>query len=409
MSPQHTARADVAIIGSGIAGLWLAHRLHRAGRTVVMLESRRIGSGQTVASQGIIHGGTKYALTNRITGASESISAMPARWRAALGAGGEVDLTGANLLSDCQHLWSHRSVPARIATFFAASVMRNRVSSLPRERHPSLLAHRDFAGSVYRIDELVFDVPSVLARLAAAPGVRILKVDGASLGVDAASPAVQCACTQDGAARDLRLEADVIVCTAGAGAAPLLERLGERGPVMQRRPLHMVLARGPIEHAMYGHCLGAGPRPRITITSHDWDGDPSRRVWYLGGELAEAGVERTREQQVRAARDEVAALLPWIDTSRWEWDAFKIDRAEGAQQGHTRPDGPVIHQAQRWLFAWPTKLAFAPLLADQLIDRIVQLAPHAATSDLAALERWPTPELALPPWKEERTWQSFDP
>lgn len=79
MSDSFDATVDVVIIGAGVAGLWLALRLERAGRSVALLEAHAAGAGQTAASQGIIHGGTKYALTNRLTGASESIRAMPAR------------------------------------------------------------------------------------------------------------------------------------------------------------------------------------------------------------------------------------------------------------------------------------------------------------------------------------------
>ena len=48
---------DVVIFGGGAAGLWTLDELHRAGRSVVLLESGDLGAGQTIASQGIIHGG----------------------------------------------------------------------------------------------------------------------------------------------------------------------------------------------------------------------------------------------------------------------------------------------------------------------------------------------------------------
>ena len=48
---------EVVIFGGGIAGLWLLDELHRAGMTTLLLEAHELGSGQTIASQGIIHGG----------------------------------------------------------------------------------------------------------------------------------------------------------------------------------------------------------------------------------------------------------------------------------------------------------------------------------------------------------------
>ena len=60
---------------------------------------------------------------------------------------------------------------------------------------------------------------------------------------------------------------------------------------MQRRPLKMVIVRGGLQDMVYAHCMGASVNPRVTITSHyDKHGDI---VWYLGGQLAEDGVNRS--------------------------------------------------------------------------------------------------------------------
>ena len=61
--------SDIIIFGGGIAGLWLLGRLREAGYSALLLESRALGGVQTSASQGIVHGGTKYALTGKLTGA----------------------------------------------------------------------------------------------------------------------------------------------------------------------------------------------------------------------------------------------------------------------------------------------------------------------------------------------------
>jgi len=57
---QHSMSCDVAIIGGGIAGLWLLNRLMNSGYNAILFESKALGSDQTVASQGMIHGGIKY-------------------------------------------------------------------------------------------------------------------------------------------------------------------------------------------------------------------------------------------------------------------------------------------------------------------------------------------------------------
>jgi glycerol-3-phosphate dehydrogenase len=91
---------DVLIVGAGVAGLWLNARLRRQGFSTVLVESASLGGGQSVKSQGIIHGGAKYALHGALTGASEAIADMPRRWREALAGNGELDLSGVRLLSE---------------------------------------------------------------------------------------------------------------------------------------------------------------------------------------------------------------------------------------------------------------------------------------------------------------------
>ena len=59
---SNTLSTDVVIIGAGIAGLWLHHRLNKMGFHALLLENKSIGNAQTLSSQGIIHGGSKYAL-----------------------------------------------------------------------------------------------------------------------------------------------------------------------------------------------------------------------------------------------------------------------------------------------------------------------------------------------------------
>ncbi|WP_323150307.1 FAD-dependent oxidoreductase, partial [Pseudomonas oryzihabitans] len=58
---------DILIVGGGVAGLWLNARLRRAGYATVLVETGALGGGQSGKSQGIIHGGTKYALTGMLT------------------------------------------------------------------------------------------------------------------------------------------------------------------------------------------------------------------------------------------------------------------------------------------------------------------------------------------------------
>ena len=135
------------------------------------------------------------------------------------------------------------------------------------------------------------------------------------------------------------------------------------------------------------------------MTSHYDAG--GRLVWYLGGGLAEEGVQRDRHEQIRAARRELAALLPWVDWSQVEFATFTVQRAEAHQPQGARPAEPGIIHDGRVLAAWPTKLALAPLLAERIEEILRTLGAQPHSADLQPLADWPRPTIAVSPWDQE--------
>ncbi|MBI6953497.1 glycerol-3-phosphate dehydrogenase [Pseudomonas sp. TE6288] len=381
---------DVLIVGAGVAGLWLNARLRRLGYSTVLVERASLGGEQTIKSQGIIHGGTKYALHGALTGASEAIADMPRRWREALAGNGELDLSGTRLLSDAHYLWSPGTLAGNLTSFFASKAVRGRVDQVKGEQLPPALQDRAFKGKVYRLAELVIDVPSLLANLAQLAGDSLLageRIEPLRDGEELAGLVVD----------DREIRAQRIVLSAGGGTEGLLHALGLNQPAMQRRPLHMVLAKGPNLKPLYAHCLGGGPKPRITVTTHP--AADGQWVWYLGGDIAEAdGVAREPAAQIAAAQKEVASLLPWVDQSLVRWATLRVDRAEPAQSGLVRPDNAFLADQQRLLVGWPTKLALAPDFADRVLASFERDGVRPASQpDLADL---PRPPLALPAWEQ---------
>ncbi|MBX9764953.1 MAG: FAD-dependent oxidoreductase [Pseudomonadaceae bacterium] len=381
---------DVLIVGGGIAGLWLNARLRRQGFATLLVESAQLGGGQSVKSQGIIHGGAKYALHGALTGASEAIADMPRRWREALAGNGELDLTGVRLLSDAHYLWSPGSLAGNITSFFASKAVRGRVDQVKGEHLPPALQHPKFKGKVYRLAELVLDVPSLIKRLSelagdgllAAERIEPLHEQGELVGL-----------VVDG--REIR--AQRIILSAGRGNAELLSALGLTQPAQQLRPLHMALVKGPTLKPLYAHCLGGGPKPRVTITTHP--AADGQWVWYLGGDLAEAdGVARDEAAQIKAAQKELSELLPWVDLSAAQWATLRVERAEPAQSGLVRPDNAFLHEQGALMVGWPTKLALAPDFADRVLAALNRdgIQPHAH----AALPALPRPSVATAAWEE---------
>jgi glycerol-3-phosphate dehydrogenase len=381
---------DVLIVGGGVAGLWLSARLRQAGYATVLVETGLLGGGQSMKSQGIIHGGAKYALHGALTGASEAIADMPRRWREAIDGTGELDLSGVRLLSDAHYLWSPGTLAGNLTSFFASKAVRGRVDAVKGADLPPALQHPKFKGKVYRLAELVLDVPSLIQRLAelskggllAAKNIEPLREGETLVGLRV-----------DG----YEIRAQRIVLSAGGGNACLLSALGLAQPSQQTRPLHMVMAKGPALKPLYAHCLGGGPKPRVTVTSHP--APDGQWVWYLGGDLAEAeGVARTPEAQIEAAKKEMQALLPWVDQSQTHWATLRVDRAEPSQGSLARPDNAFLADQGSLLVGWPTKLALAPDFADRVLSALkrdnIQPAVHPA---LPAL---PEPTIARPAWEQ---------
>ena len=383
-TPLHT---DICILGGGIAGLWLNARLRQQGFSTLLIESNALGGGQSSKSQGIIHGGTKYALHGKLTTAAEAIAEMPARWRACLDGKGELDLQGVRVLSAHHYLWSPGNLISNLAGFFASKALRGRVDSIKGKELPAAFANPAFKGKVYRLGELVLDVPDVVRRLAEL-GAGSLISGSAQLAGDSQSGITGLQVNGQ------NIIAQRYILAAGEGNEALLKMAEINQPAMQRRPLQMVLVKGPALPPIYAHCLGASPKPRITITTHPCaDG---QWCWYLGGDLAEQGTDMNADALIVQAQRELAELLPWVDLSGCQWATLPVTRAEPAQSGLVRPDNAYVQALGNALVCWPTKLALAPDLSDQALAELRHqaLQPQYAQP----LVTMPTPAVAPPVW-----------
>lgn len=391
---------DIAIIGGGIAGLWLINRLHNAGYQCALFESRALGSEQSVASQGMIHGGIKYTLSGALTGASEAIADMPAHWQDCLAGCGDVDLRGASVLSDHFYMWSTASVTSKLTTFFASKATRGRVDKVKAETRPPLFQQPGFKGQLYKLVDIVLDVPSVLQTLAnnVAGRTFLLPPEQAHWHKDEQGNCQLRISTPDG---DIQVQAKQFIFTAGQGNAALLQQLGETAPAMQVRPLQQVMVKLDQPYRFYGHCLGADKTPRLTISSHPCrDG---RWVWYLGGSLAEQGVNAEPKALIQQARRELSELMPWLDLSTARWATLPVNRAEPRQKNLVRPDKAFIGQAEHCrnlLVGWPTKLTLAPNLATETLEWLQQqqILPGNQPADLSLLNGLAQASVAVSPW-----------
>ncbi|WP_374632587.1 FAD-dependent oxidoreductase [Ferrovibrio sp.] len=384
---------DVAIIGGGVAGLWILNLLCKQGRSAMLFESDAIGGGQSIASQGIIHGGLKYALDLKLGQASAALADMPGLWRDCLQGKGAIDLRGCRIAAEHHLFWVRKSLTSRIAGFFGARMLRGRVDALESAEWPSVLRDPEHVGAVYRLDEIVLDVPSLLRALAEPWRDHIRQVPGDfTLERDAAGNVVA---LRYGDGRFV--QAKQFVFTAGAGNAQALRQLGQPADAAQTRPLHMLLMRDA-PGLLHAHCFDSSDKPRVTVTSHHL-GDEI--VWYVGGQIAENGVMQDEAALIATAKAEFSSLLPGLDLSRCRYAGWQVDRAEGATETGAKPDGPVFRRHGNVFVAWPTKLALAPRLADAII---AELPPAKASPLPAYYSNWPQAPYAQPVW-ERVTWR----
>lgn len=375
-------RLDAVVIGGGVCGLWTLARLSRAGLAVALVERTALGHGQTIESQGIIHGGVKYALGGAASAASRSIAEMPGIWRACLAGKGELDLSAAEVLSESCTLWTARGIGSRVMGLAASKAIRVKPRSLTPTEAPEAFRSAPRGIDLYELPEPVLEPRSMLEALAAASDAPILLGEPTIEGDRV---------TVSHAGRSLAIEANRIVLCAGGGNEALLG--GDPEIRMQRRPLHMVMARGRLP-MLFGHCVGLSSKPLATITSQKMAGET---VWWIGGQIAEDGVTQRPADLIERTRQELARLVPWVDLAGAALATSRIDRAEGLTADGSRPDAPVIREAGPLIACWPTKLAFAPAVAER-VHQIVG-TPSASPARLPA--DWPRPPVAMLPWERE--------
>lgn len=386
---------DIVILGGGIAGLWLLNRLRNAGYSAVLLENAALGNGQTIASQGMIHGGMKYALGGALTSASEAIADMPAHWQMCLQGRGDVDLRGTRLLSDSYYMWPRNSVRSRLTAFLGSKMVSTKATAVEAADTPEFFRGH-LNGPLYRLHDIVLDVPSLLDTLGQRchdfiyhTGSHTLRFEqdasGMILGLHVGN--------------GLELRAQRFICTAGEGNETLLQSLKPPGVAMQKRPLQMVVVKHQFRNPVYVHCVADQftATPELTITTHPChDGS---YAWYLGGELAEQGAKLDKPTQLANAKAKLTELFPWCDFSGAQFLGFYINRAEARQPDGKRPDRDSVLTHSNMLFCWPTKLTLAPVLANSVFSTLQAQGVMPQVRTARTLPGLAYPGIAQPPWE----------
>ncbi len=146
--------------------------------------------------------------------------------------------------------------------------------------------------------------------------------------------------------------------------------------------------------------LAAAALCAFAVSSH---AEPLRTCFLYSNPIGESGW--TYQQEL--ARKELQAVFPHIDWTDKQWATWAGDRAEPYDDSGHLPPGPFVQQRGRVMVAWPTKLTFAPALADRMMDKLrerkimpeYKTEPPADTFAAADVGRYPW-ETAL--WRKLR-------
>ncbi len=395
--PKAIIPMDCVIFGGGVAGLFTLHSCIASGMHTLLLESNSLGSGQTIESQGIIHGGLKYAITGGGSPSATAIRDMPLVWRRCLAGESEPNLNNVSMRSEYCHIWRTESLRSKLGWLAAKHALRIKPQLLEDYEVPEVLKH--VHGTVARLDEQVIEPRSLLEVLSHDLDEYVLQtVDG---GVEISKLEdgwlVQILNPKTGAPLDLFTPK--LVLTAGKGNHKLRDTLGLTPNKTQERPLHMLMLRGSNLPAINGHCID-GSKTRVTITStQDY---AERTVWQVGGQLSEEGVHKTPEELMQFALKEIVEVLPNLNLDQIEYLTYKSTRAECTNNG-SRPTDISILEEDNVLTCWPTKLAFAPRLANEIVSRLSHQTTDS-TKEQPTFSDWPTPQVALTPWETDQQW-----
>lgn len=374
---------DIVIFGAGIAGLWAFHRFKAMGYDALLIEREAIGGGQTIASQGIIHSGLKYAFAGKINTLAQSISAMPDLWRTALNGEGDVDLSTARYNAQSQYLLIPKGFMGGLIKLVTKQALGNNVHEVSKAEWPEEIRDSGFKGTVVFMDEPVLDIPSVLRSLADPYKGSIRAIDSDRDPFEFLA--------------EHNIEPGHIIFTGAASNAQIASKAQhDKGLQTQARPLLMGFLK-PAPYALYAHLVGSSDKPVATITTHKTlDGE---LVWYLGGGVAERGKDSDPKEVYEATIKGFKKYLPNVDLSAVKWAVLPIDRIEGKSDiDGWMPDTPTIHSHGNVHYCWPTKLTFAPLLSDRLLEKVGD--PSHAQTDWSFL---PEVDYTHTPW-DTATW-----
>lgn len=387
---------DFLVFGAGVAGMWLFNDLSARGYDVALIESNTLGGVQTLGSQGMIHGGQKYTLTGHVDDVAKNVAQMPGLWQECLTGKGLIDLSCVEVLAPAQVMWPDNKLMAGAASFAAAKSVNAETETLSSEALPDVLKLHNIKTG-YLLSEVVMDTKSLTHALTDKTRDHIHKARLADIVMN--DRGIDHVLLEEGG-RVISVNAKKYLFACGKGNEGIVDKFGAMEQVTQRRPLRQVMVKS-LPYPLFGHCVTTSPKPRVTVTSYD-DGQGGY-IWYLGGGVAEKGVDMDEDEHIAFADKEMRDLFPQLDWDTVLWSSWDVDRAEAYDpQGHL-PPGPQIKEYGDAIVVWPSKMTFAPALSVYMARWLDQWALAPAEKRGESLP-FKAPPVGLYPW-EHTEWQ----
>jgi len=371
MSTHAAAGAvDVAIIGAGIAGLWLARNLSHLGLSVLLVDrEHEVGSGSTTRNEGWLHRGTYF-----LASIAETPLAMRVAEQVAYGYHAIWSLypevldqlprsyaftRSADLASKATCRWSNAGVP------FEEVSRQSLIDLEPRLTPPS-------DAVVFGVEDASIDTSRLCARLlqdALSRGMRL------ELGVQI-ERLEECSVVFQSAAGRYRVEAKWVIHATGYGMRESLETVAGIDLPIRLWKSHLL----DFPRLFTRNVFSIDPRG-INVFHHD--------KWSIVGLNTETGrcpLERPEFQTDAAVVDEILTgvnlLVRDVELSTYQSRAcVKVDRFRDQRLPQLDADWGFLGANQIWVL--PGKLTAAPYVAREISNAIY----HGSTSRTPVAQR----------------------
>ncbi|MEK7116054.1 MAG: FAD-dependent oxidoreductase [Patescibacteria group bacterium] len=377
---------DVVVFGGGVAGLWLLDELRRAGIQAILLETRALGSGQTIASQGILHGGVKHLLVGRSGNFVDALKEAPRVWRDCLDGRREPDLHAVRRRADHCVMWTTRSLTSFFGAFGARVGLRAAVRRIAEEEWP--LPFAGSSGNAFRIEEQVIDPASLLEAFAERNRSHLIHAGPVRFICSAAGQVSGVIVNHPNGSMTIEIRPRAVVLAAGEGNVALRDACGLPSALIRRLPLPILTVKGNLPD-LNGLCL-EGMHAKVIITTQRVS--DTLAVWQVASEY----VPPESSDVERLLFDELRGALPRFPLPDVSVGSYVVNRAEAVIEDGSRSSDVSVTKEGNVITALPTKFVLAPRLA----KRVIQLLPPASagTALPPAIASWPRPPVATYPW-----------